>query len=138
MHSIKKRVLNRKNELQTDNTAAVKHTCTEDTENHAELPTRYIRLNRCSLEDSMSDSLQMADETGLRPIYNMRLLRPRSQLKSSLENAAAVSTGEEMNSYRILHGGKTGELFRAGYAEHRKQAPTCKGILVFDTEDEQQ
>uniref|UniRef100_K1QL72 Mutator-like transposase domain-containing protein n=1 Tax=Magallana gigas TaxID=29159 RepID=K1QL72_MAGGI len=45
---------------------------------------------------------------------------------------------QEQNSYRMLHMGKTCEMFNTAYRQHRLQSPKCTTFLEFDFEAEHQ
>lgn len=84
--------------------------------------------------DASGDSTMFLRDEKFQPLP-MKLLRPR--IKET--QGAAAKTGEdgdETESYRLFHPGKTADLFNMGFLGHQQYSETCQGKLVFDENGE--
>lgn len=65
--------------------------------------------------------------------YSTMLLRRRDRDSDAVTRIQHQNHADpELDSYRILHLGKTVELFNSSFKQHWKQSPKCTGSLTFD------
>lgn len=88
--------------------------------------TQISKTGKCILKDVAS----AIETTG--PIMQ---LRPRTACTVPEKDNPSK---QEQNSYRMLHMGKTCEMFNTAYQQHKLQSPKCPTYLEFDFDAEQQ
>ena len=90
-----------------------------------------LRLNRDVQEmvESTNYATAAREESAQRPM----LLRPKAPRPTMLQKAQTrLDEQAEMDTYRLLHAGKTVDLFNEGIEGHTEFRPGCSGRLTFD------
>lgn len=65
------------------------------------------------------------------------LLRPRNDSADAVTKLQEGSSCADLSTYRLLHLGKTENMFNAAFKEHCMQSPKCDGHLTFNIENEE-
>ena len=101
----------------------------EDNASSTEICTRIPKSLYEEIVSNVNGNPVIADSVGAES--NTRLLRPGPSEATICEKFASAKSSE-MDTYRVLHLGKTAGLFRETYEDHAKAFPFCKGNITWD------
>lgn len=97
---------------------------------------RYDSYVRCQMGPDNTELVNLVD-VNLQPCLMTGILRPGPRLNTTLDTYLTADVKEpELDTYRLLHLGKTADLWNTAFKEHSNLSPGCSGEITWDLQNE--